>query len=324
MINQTSPQSKRQRRSTRLQKQQNFTTSADTKNSCKDGTQLLRQLLTSKKKKNILIVSGSGMSAEAGFSTFSSNKNGFYAKAAKKFKLANGQDVFRYSFYQERPHDAFSFYRRLYRQSCQSQPTLTHKALQLMQQSGQLMRHYTFNIDGLSTDKARLAEIESSSDKEQELTVVELHGSLHQLICTFCGTTFPTTSVIFSQKSWPKSPSCPKCDLSNSNAFLRFRVLLYDDPHADLIVHPNHLKHLQQDLQDCKAIVWMGISFEQQASCEHFERMLPALDIPIFIVNPEAEQALFCLQTTVGGLLDHRSIYLVPYTCDEVFSDLLV
>lgn len=324
MRSQTSPQSKRQRRSTRLQKQQDFTTSADARNSCKDGTKLLHQILTSKQKKNILIVSGSGMSVEAGFSTFSSNKNGFYAKAAKKFKLANGQDVFRYSFYQERPHDAFSFYQKLHRQSCQAQPTLTHKALQLLQQSGQLLRHYTFNIDGLSKDNARLAEIEISSNKEQELTVVELHGSLHQLICTFCGTILPTASVIFSQKSWTKSPSCPKCALSNSNAFLRFRILLYDDPHADLIVSPNYLKHLQQDLQDCKAIVWMGISFEQQASCEHFERMLPALDIPIFILNPEAEQAFFCLQTIVGGLLDHRSIYLVPSTCDEVFSALLV
>ena len=57
------------------------------------------------------MISGSGISASAGMSTYV-NGGGLYQKAAKKYGLAKGIKLFDYSFYARRPRGDASRRRR--------------------------------------------------------------------------------------------------------------------------------------------------------------------------------------------------------------------
>ena len=59
--------------------------------------------------KKIVVVSGSGISAAAGLSTYVGGKDGLYEKARKRYKLEKGIDLFGWRFYSERPRDAQKF-----------------------------------------------------------------------------------------------------------------------------------------------------------------------------------------------------------------------
>ena len=102
-----------------------------------------------KDAKKIVVVSGSGISAAAGLSTYVGGKDGLYEKARKRYKLEKGIDLFGWRFYSERPRDAQKFLAELAVAVQKAQPTPTHRALVDLERSGVLMRHITLNIDGL-------------------------------------------------------------------------------------------------------------------------------------------------------------------------------
>ena len=246
----------------------------------------------------LVVFSGAGLSVSAGVSTFAS----LYQKAAKKYG-GDGKQAFHYRFLQNSPEDSFDFLMQQFNKVKTAKPTWAHEALRNMETNGQLVRHYTMNIDGLA----------GSSEK-----VVELHGSLLQLVCRNCEQVTKTNDVLGKEKKRfdQLPPTCSKCKKGE----LRFRVLLYDDQEGHLITRVNALDTiLADDLKHCEWIVWVGASFEQSASCEHLRKMLQVRPekTPVFIASPEASQALELLQTVVGEV---EGLYALPMTSDDFFS----
>lgn len=72
--------------------------------------------------RNVLVFSGSGMSAAAGMSTFSS-RGGLYEKAAKRFKISSGAKLFHYNFFARNRKDCQSFLAEIFFESEKAQPT---------------------------------------------------------------------------------------------------------------------------------------------------------------------------------------------------------
>ena len=304
------------------------------------------------------------MSVAAGLSTFSKSK-GLYEQAAQRFGLKEGQELFRYPFLEGRPNDCFDFFVQLYREAQKAKPTKTHQALAQLLEGGQLVRHYTMNIDGLATratttDGGNTTTTTtcggiSSTTHMTNKAVVELHGTLHELVCRKCQTIFKTSKVLRDNKKWgssskgrtkrdvapPEPPNCSHCN----EGHLRFKILMYDDKEGHLIHKnsnsndndndndDNHNHHvtdplgtsLNWDLTHCQALLWMGVSFEQSASCEHFRTSIQQLpkEVPIYLINPDAENALFQLQTAIGGDSEDHSIFMIKSTCDELFENVL-
>lgn len=295
-----------------------------------DGLGLLSNLFHTKDDEvptpQLVVFTGSGISVSAGLSTFSS-KQGLYAKAAKKFKLREGQELFRHRFLKSRPKECFRFFMDLYKECRNARPTLTHEALLKLEQRGNLVRHYTMNVDGLSS-RCGLSLWDHSKNREGR--TVELHGSLHELVCLQCKLVV-STRIANGEDECSTKAKQRKCN--NCGAPLRFRVLMYDDEEGHLIhrgINPMDIL-LEDDLKSAIAVLWIGISFEQSASCEHFRKVWEMLRkndatrIPCFLVNPDAHNVLFNLQATIGDVCNDNEnpLRIVQSTSDGFFQQLL-
>jgi NAD-dependent SIR2 family protein deacetylase len=286
------------------------------------GFNILSEILESGKK--VVVFTGAGVSNAAGLDTFSSREGGLYERARKKFKLKQGRELFHFSFLDTRPDECFDFLASLCRKAQGATPTKTHQALRRMEVTGQLIRHYTLNIDGLHVASG-LSLWTGDNEKEGcQGKTIELHGSLHQLVCVSCGHEIHTQDALeLNGKRKRRSIKCKTC----GEAAYRFKILMYDDKQGDLITSPAVISTMRADIRNAEAIVWAGISFEQSASCEHFREARDTLcavqaSVPCFIVNPDASNALFNLKTACG--VDDGNIHIVSMTSDDAFRSITV
>ena len=279
--------------------------------------------------KKIVVVSGSGISAAAGLSTYVGGKDGLYEKARKRYKLEKGIDLFGWRFYSERPRDAQKFLAELAVAVQKAQPTPTHRALVDLERSGVLMRHITLNIDGLHAQAG--ASLWDGSDG----TTVELHGALREVVDCENGNVYALDDEMLRRikggrdavdgKDAPRDAlrvnGSKKRPLDHEPPLrTRFRVLLYGDrEHARILDGPQALQRLKDDCGGADLVLFLGISFEQSASCEYLRDVAAVVqrETPVVLVNPDAE----CLYTAASALprgsrADVRSCVA---TSDELF-----
>ena len=283
-----------------------------------------------KDAKKIVVVSGSGISAAAGLSTYVGGKDGLYEKARKRYKLEKGIDLFGWRFYSERPRDAQKFLAELAVAVQKAQPTPTHRALVSLERSGVLMRHITLNIDGLHAQAG--ASLWDGSDG----TTVELHGALREVVDCENGNVYALDDEMLRRikggrdavdgKDAPRDAlrvnGSKKRPLDHEPPLrTRFRVLLYGDrEHARILDGPQALQRLKDDCGGADLVLFLGISFEQSASCEYLRDVAAVVqrETPVVLVNPDAE----CLYTAASALprgsrADVRSCVA---TSDELFG----
>ena len=283
-----------------------------------------------KNAKKVVVVSGSGISAAAGLSTYVGGKDGLYEKARKRYKLEKGIDLFGWRFYSERPRDAQKFLAELAVAVQKAQPTPTHRALVDLERSGVLMRHITLNIDGLHAQAG--ASLWDGSDG----TTVELHGALREVVDCENGNVYALDDEMLRRikggrdavdgKDAPRDAlrvnGSKKRPLDHEPPLrTRFRVLLYGDrEHARILDGPQALQRLKDDCGGADLVLFLGISFEQSASCEYLRDVAAVVqrETPVVLVNPDAE----CLYTAASALprgsrADVRSCVA---TSDELFG----
>jgi len=165
---------------------------------------------------------------------------------------------------------------------------------------------------------------------------VELHGALRELVDVTNGNVYALDDAAlkrikagrdaFEDSDAPRPVLCvnaakkrPLCETHPLR--VRFRVLLYgDEEHARILDGQAALARLMADAQDADLVLFLGISFEQSASCEYLRDVaaVVAKDKPVLLVNPDAE----CLYTATSALprgsrADVRSCVA---TSDELFA----
>lgn len=140
------------------------------------------------KSKKIMILTGAGISCNAGIPDFRSD-NGLYNKKLKENEskmTIKGKEMFDISVYRSietiRLFNQFIF--SLYKQISRSTPTITHEFIKKLQDKKKLIKCYTQNIDGLERECGLSTEF--SCDEWNNTNVIQLHGDLHQLCCNSC------------------------------------------------------------------------------------------------------------------------------------------
>ncbi|TMS37414.1 hypothetical protein L596_004349 [Steinernema carpocapsae] len=122
--------------------------------------------------KNILVLTGAGVSVSCGIPDFRS-ANGIYARLHNDFpELPNPQAMFDIEFFKKNPKPFFNFANELY--PGQFKPSISHMFIKMLEDQGKLLRNYTQNIDTLET----VAGIKN---------VIECHGSFKTATCQDCG-----------------------------------------------------------------------------------------------------------------------------------------
>ncbi|KAK0397835.1 hypothetical protein QR680_002293 [Steinernema hermaphroditum] len=134
-----------------------------------DAVELIR------KAKNIIVVSGAGVSVSCGIPDFRS-ENGVYARLRKDFpELPNPEAMFDIDFFRKNPKPFYQFAKELYPGNFN--PSISHRFIKILEEQGKLLRNYTQNIDTLES----IAGVKN---------VIECHGSFRTATCLNCGQNF--------------------------------------------------------------------------------------------------------------------------------------
>jgi len=151
-------------------------------------------LISSNKYKNIVILTGAGISCNAGIPDFRTPGTGLYDNL-QKYNLPFPEAVFDLEFYRNDPAPFCHLASELW-PGLKHSPTITHYFIALLEKKGLLLRNYTQNIDMLDI----LAGV--SEDK-----MIECHGHFRTAACTKCNGVFDgeeCKEIIVGEKRAPR------------------------------------------------------------------------------------------------------------------------
>lgn len=281
--------------------------------------ELDRLLSAAKGCRNLIVFSGSGLSAPAGMSTFST-KGGLYEKAARRFGIQDGKHLFSYAFFEKRRLEALAFFADIYTEAVAAVPAAGHRALADIAALGCLRRHYTLNIDGLG----EAAGMDTwHPDTNPDGVTVEMHGSIRQLVCPMCGHVVPMAPPALNDLKASRPVACSCC----GHAPVRIRVMLYDDAEDDVITPETVFDAMETDMAVADMVVWVGISFQQSASTHYFRRVRGLVaeagrlgEVRQVIVNP-SDEALWNLLSACSNT-EELEVLEVLLTADAALPPL--
>ncbi|KAF9271496.1 NAD-dependent protein deacetylase sirtuin-2, partial [Linnemannia elongata] len=139
----------------------------------KDNTiESIAELINNGSAKNIIVMSGAGISTAAGIKDFRSPGTGLYDDL-ERFNLPYPEAVFNITFFKDNPDPFYRLAKELL--PGRYRPTFTHYLLPLLAKKDLLLRSYTQNIDMLE----RLTGLD-------EDLLVEAHGSFATSKCIQC------------------------------------------------------------------------------------------------------------------------------------------
>ncbi|KAG0272274.1 NAD-dependent protein deacetylase sirtuin-2 [Linnemannia exigua] len=163
----------------------------------KDGTiESVAEFINNGSAKNIIVMSGAGISTAAGIKDFRSPGTGLYDDL-ERFNLPYPEAVFDISFFKDNPDPFYRLAKELL--PGRYRPTFTHYLLPLLAKKGLLLRSYTQNIDML----------ERLTGLDEEL-LVEAHGSFATSECIECNE-LCDNAIVRKHILKGDIPHCKKC-----------------------------------------------------------------------------------------------------------------
>ena len=121
--------------------------------------------------KSVIVMTGAGISTNAGIPDFRSKSFGLYNRLAK-YNLPHPTAVFTLDYFKQNPVPFYSIAHDLYPIMDTAKPTVAHYFIKLLDNKNILLKHYTQNIDGL----------EDLTGLDREKTV-QAHGHIRTGTC---------------------------------------------------------------------------------------------------------------------------------------------
>ncbi len=142
----------------------------------------------------IVALTGAGISTESGIPDFR-GPNGVWTRNPKAERLSNI-----HSYMADPEVRKLSWQARLEHPAWHAEPNAGHRALVSLELAGKLDALVTQNIDGLHQRAG------SSPEK-----VIEVHGTMRDVICLSCGWRGPMQTVLERVRSGEDDPPCDSC-----------------------------------------------------------------------------------------------------------------
>jgi NAD-dependent SIR2 family protein deacetylase len=242
--------------------------------------QRVAKMLASNKYKKIVVLTGAGVSCNAGIPDFRTPGSGLYDNL-QKYNLPFPEAVFDLGFYRRNPSPFVQLASELW-PGLKHSPTMTHSFIALLEKKGMLLRTYTQNIDMLDV----LAGV-------SEERMIECHGHFRTASCTVCSNSFDGEEckrLIVEEK---RAPSCVHCKGHVKPDIVFFGEGLPDRFH----------KLVKKDVRDADLLIVMGTSLMVSPVCQ-----IPDMvrrDCPRVLFNRELVGS-FCRG---GGMKSRRKSY---------------
>ena len=107
-----------------------------------------------KKCKNVIVLTGAGISTSAGIPDFRTPGTGLYDNVERylqQYNISNAQQLFSYNLFTQDPEPFYALARELKYPNESIQPTVAHYFIKLLSDKNVLLRNYTQNIDMLQS-----------------------------------------------------------------------------------------------------------------------------------------------------------------------------
>ena len=180
--------------------------------------------------KNIVVLTGAGMSTESGIADFRSPGTGLWEKV-------NPNEFASIHSYVSDTQKNLKFMLEMGMNIFKARPNKGHKMLTKLQKLGKLKGILTQNIDGLH-------------QKAHTNNIVELHGTANECICMRCKKIYPITNMVNQVLKGRYSPSCEVC-----NGLLKPNAIFFGEP-----LHSETLREADEMLADCDLLIVLGSS----------------------------------------------------------------
>lgn len=234
--------------------------------------------MKSDKCRNVVVMTGAGISTSAGIPDFRSPETGLYANLAR-LNLPYAEAVFDIGYFRENPEPFYTLAHELY--PGKYRPTIAHAFIRLLHDMGRLMKHFTQNIDCLDREAG------VPGDK-----IVEAHGSFARQSCIECKKAYPEDLI----KQHIEAKTIPRCE--SCDGLVKPEIVFFGEQlPADFFEH--RLLPSQSDL-----VIVMGTSLTVQPFAS-----LPSMtkeQTPRVLINKEQ----------VGGLGSQADDVLLLGECD--------
>lgn len=216
--------------------------------------------------RNILVLSGAGLSTAAGIPDFRTPGTGLYA-ALGQYNLPTPESLFDIDYFKRDPEPLCDFYRNHAIGMLQGtyQPTIAHRFIKALSDRGVLLRHYTQNVDGL--------DLRAGLPSEKSVAV---HGSYSSAQCVKCHGIVPIESYVAELVDRMATPPlCPKADC---RAFLKPSSVMYGQP-----LPQQFFEMSPKDVAQADCIIIMGTSLAVKPFSELPQRVGPL--VPRLLMN---------------------------------------
>lgn len=160
--------------------------------------QAVADYILAKDVRNILVLTGAGVSVAAGIPDFRSPTTGLYAQL-DKYELDDPSEAFSMDLLRENPRIFYTIAKDMDLWPGRYQPTAVHRFVKLLADEGRLLRCCTQNIDGLE----RAAGLPES-------LLVEAHGSFATASCIQCKAPYDI-QLAKKESDEGRVPLCAEC-----------------------------------------------------------------------------------------------------------------
>jgi NAD-dependent deacetylase len=153
----------------------------------------------------IVVLTGAGISTESGIPDFR-GPQGVWTRNPKAERLSN------IHYYMSDPEvRRLAWQSRLEHPAWNATPNAGHRALVELERRGKLHALITQNIDGLHQRAGNAPG-----------KVIEVHGTMHDVVCMSCGWRGPTLPVLERVRGGEDDPPCEQCDGILKSATISF------------------------------------------------------------------------------------------------------
>lgn len=239
------------------------------------------------KAKNILVLTGAGISTSLGIPDFRSS-TGFYSRM-KYLGLDDPQDVFSVDLFRQDPSIFYSIAHLILPPDKVRSPL--HCFIRLLQDKGKLLRNYTQNIDNLEANAG------VTPDK-----LVQCHGSFATASCFTCKYRVPG-EVLFPNIRAKKIAYCPFCAAERKALIQKYEKMedegvTYSRRFEDLksfgVMKPDitffgedlpdrYHNFIKEDVKKCDLLLCIGTSLKVAPVSEIVNRV--PNDVPQILIN---------------------------------------
>jgi NAD-dependent deacetylase len=144
--------------------------------------------------RRVVVLTGAGISTESGIPDFR-GPQGLWTKNPKAEKLSD----IRY-YMADAEVRKLAWQQRVAHPAWHAKPNAGHLALVSLERSGRMHTLVTQNIDGLH-------QLAGNSPEK----VVEVHGTIHQVVCMSCGRRGPMQATLDRVRAGEEDPECGSC-----------------------------------------------------------------------------------------------------------------